>query len=199
MNRLIPALVLAAVMLCWVVFIVVFAVHKKPSSGPTQKRDSKSIIGLALQGAAYVTVWIVRRKFFSSIVPLGPAAETVLAVVTVALAVASVWFCAAAVKALGKQWSLEARVVKDHRLVTEGPYRLVRNPIYTGMLGMLLATGLAVSHGIGLITGLIVYLLGTNIRVHSEERLLREAFGREWDEYARRVPAVIPFLASARR
>ena len=95
---------------------------------------------------------------------------------------------------MGKQWSLEARVLKGHKLITQGPYRIVRNPIYTGMLGMLIATGLAVSHWIGLVAGMIMFAIGTFIRVRSEEKLLRETFGNEWDEYARRVPAVVPFL-----
>ena len=70
----------------------------------------------------------------------------------------------------------------------------MRNPIYTGMLGMLLATGFAVTHWIGLAIAIAVFAIGTIIRVRSEERLLREMFGGVFDEYARRVPAVIPFL-----
>ena len=78
--------------------------------------------------------------------------------------------------------------------MTEGTYSVVRNPIYTGMFGMLLASSLAVSHWIGLSMAIVVFAIGTFIRVRSEEKLLREAFGAEFDEYARRVPAVIPFL-----
>ena len=59
---------------------------------------------------------------------------------------------------------------------------------------MLLATGLAVSHWIGLLIAIILFAVGTIIRVRSEERLLRETFGAEFDDYARKVPAVIPFL-----
>jgi protein-S-isoprenylcysteine O-methyltransferase Ste14 len=62
------------------------------------------------------------------------------------------------------------------------------------MLGMLLATGLAVSHWIGLVLAVVIFAIGTLIRVRSEERLLREMFGSEFDEYTRRVPAVIPLL-----
>ena len=79
-------------------------------------------------------------------------------------------------------------------MITDGPYRLVRNPIYTGMFGLLLATGLAVSHWVGLLIAIAVYAVGTVIRVRSEEKLLRGAFGAEFDSYARHVPAVIPFL-----
>jgi protein-S-isoprenylcysteine O-methyltransferase Ste14 len=62
------------------------------------------------------------------------------------------------------------------------------------MFGMLLATGLVYSHWIGLLIAIVVFAVGTAIRVHSEEKLLREAFGAEFEAYARRVPAVVPFL-----
>jgi protein-S-isoprenylcysteine O-methyltransferase Ste14 len=62
------------------------------------------------------------------------------------------------------------------------------------MFGMLLATGLAVSYWIGLTIAVILFAIGTMIRVRSEEKLLREAFGAEFDAYARRVAAVVPFL-----
>jgi protein-S-isoprenylcysteine O-methyltransferase Ste14 len=41
---------------------------------------------------------------------------------------------------------------------------------------------------------IVVFAIGTFIRVRSEEKLLRELFGSVFDEYARKVPAVIPFL-----
>ena len=45
-----------------------------------------------------------------------------------------------------------------------------------------------------MLIGVIVFSIGTWIRVRSEEKLLREAFGPAFDDYARRVPAVVPFL-----
>ncbi|MFS8084040.1 MAG: methyltransferase, partial [Acidobacteriota bacterium] len=111
-----------------------------------------------------------------------------------AMVIGSVWFFATAIRTLGKQWSLAARVLEGHKLVTEGPYRIVRNPIYTAMFGMLLATGVAISHWSGLLIAIIVFAIGTVIRVHSEEKLLREAFGAEFEAYAQRVPAVVPFI-----
>jgi len=57
---------------------------------------------------------------------------------------------------------------------------------------MLVAQGLVVSHWIGLLAGIAIFTLGTWIRVRSEEKLLRGQFGSEYEEYARRVPAVVP-------
>lgn len=189
-----PTLVVAIVVASWIVFGIMFFARKKPPAARESKRERGSIVGIVLQGAAYGIVWSVHRLFFSPIMPLSKPFEIALAVSTMLLAVGSLWFVSSAIRTLGKQWSLTARLVEGHRLVTEGPYRLVRNPIYTGMFGLLLATGLAVSRWIGLLIAIVVYAIGTVIRVRSEEQLLRLAFGPEFESYARRVPAVIPFL-----
>lgn len=190
-----PTLTFVMVILSWVAFGLAFFLGRKPSGAtPDQKRDRLSIIGIVLQGLSYAVVWSVRRRWFTPIASVGNTAEIILSLLTIGLTISSVWFSAAAVRTLGQQWSLAARVLEGHKLVTEGPYSVVRNPIYTGMFGMLLATGLAVSHWIGLLVAVIVFAAGTIIRVRSEEKLLRETFGAEFHEYARRVPAVIPFL-----
>ncbi len=73
------------------------------------------------------------------------------------MAVGSTWFCFAAARALGRQWALVARVIEGHELIRQGPYGVVRNPIYLAMLGMLVATGLAVSHWQALAAAISVY------------------------------------------
>ena len=103
-------------------------------------------MGIALQGVGYAVIWILRRPLFTPIVSAGKFVEIALAVLTMTLAIGSVRFCSAAVRTLGKQWSITARVLEGHKLVTEGPYSIVPNPIYAGMFGMLLTTGLAISY-----------------------------------------------------
>ncbi|MEK6333634.1 MAG: isoprenylcysteine carboxylmethyltransferase family protein [Acidobacteriota bacterium] len=189
-----PTMVFTVVMLSWFAFVVVFVARKNPPPPPDSKRDRISILGIALQGISYAVVWSVHRPFFTPIVRMRKEIEILVAIVTMVVAVGSVWFVSSAVRSLGKHWSIAARLVEGHKLVTEGPYRVVRNPIYTGMFGMLLATGMAIGHWIGLLIAIVVFAVGTVIRVQSEERLLREAFGAEFEAYSRRVPAVVPFL-----
>ena len=69
----------------------------------------------------------LQRTYFSPILPMPKAAELLLAVLTVASAVFSVWLVNAAVRRLGKQWAVAARLVEGHKLITDGPYGLVRN------------------------------------------------------------------------
>jgi len=59
---------------------------------------------------------------------------------------------------------------------------------------LLVATGLAVSRWEGLAAGVALFLIGNALRIRSEEKLLREAFGAKFEEYARRVPAFFPHI-----
>ena len=131
-----PTAAFVVMVLSWVAFVIVFATQKKASSSPAKKRDPVSILGIALQGVSYAIVWIIRRPWFTPMFPPNRSLEIALSVLTIVVAVASVRFCGAAVRTLGKQWSLAARVLEGHKLVTEGAYSVVRNPIYTGMFGL---------------------------------------------------------------
>jgi protein-S-isoprenylcysteine O-methyltransferase Ste14 len=189
-----PTLVLVMVMVCWFVFALTFLLRKKPAAAPDSKRDRGSIPGVLLQALSYAIIWTVRRPLVSPFVSFSKTLALALGIVAIASAIVSVFTVMTAVRTLGKEWSITARVVTDHKLATEGPYRFVRHPIYTGMLGMLVATGIAVSFWPALLVALVVFFLGTVIRIRSEERLLRETFGLEFEAYARSVPAIVPGL-----
>jgi protein-S-isoprenylcysteine O-methyltransferase Ste14 len=186
--ELFPTIVFAIVMICWFVFAGIFIFRKTPPAAPNKKKDSGSIAGVALQGLSYAIVWTAHRNAFSTIV----SASAWIEIVVGTLAVGSVFLIMSAVKTLGKEWSITARMVEGHKLATQGPYASVRHPIYTGMLGMLIATGLSISHWLALPAAIVVFAVGTLIRVRIEERLLRETFGARFEEYARQVPALIP-------
>ena len=189
------AAVFGVVVGAWLAFELVlfrFLRRRPTQEGAERRREVRSLVGLALQSLSYVVVLAFMRERFTHIAPLGRVFDIAVAVLTIALAVGSVWLMRSAFGTLGQQWSLTARVLEGHKLITQGAYAWVRHPIYTGMFGMLVSTGLAVSRPIALLAGLIVFWVGTIIRVRSEERLLRAAFGAEYEDYARRVPAVLP-------
>lgn len=185
---------LAGVMLGWFVFAGIFLLHKRTPKAPKAKRDGMATLGIALQMCAYFLVWFQppRRPFLPPVAALSGFVGVAFSVSTVGIAAGSAWLIESAVRTLGKQWALCARLVEDHQLITVGPYAYMRNPIYTGMLGMLIATGLATEHWIALPIAVVIFAVGMVIRVRSEEKLLHAAFGKEFEDYARRVPAVLP-------
>ena len=185
---------LVAVMVCWFIFAAAFFFRKRPPNAPTEKRAPASRWGIALQGLAYFTVWFFQRWFWPPMLPPPPAVQDALSLAAIPLVVASAWLTIYAVRTLGKQWSFEARLTEKHRLIVAGPYSHMRHPIYTAMLGMLIATGLCVTYWPVLLGAVILYGMGTAIRVGAEEKLLRGAFGEDFEAYARYVPAVLPRL-----
>ena len=86
-------------------------------------------------------------------------------------------------------------------LVTAGPYAYVRNPLYVG--NFLTAAGFAFAFTgrnsapvrFALIAGSLAAMLGVyTIIVPHEENYLRETFGESFDDYARRVPPIVPLM-----
>jgi len=185
---------LFGVMLCWFVFAGIFLLRKRTPKAPEAKRDRMATLGIVLQMCGFFLVWFQppRKPFLPPVEALSGVAGIMFSVFTVAIAAGSAWLIEGAVRTLGKQWAMRARLIEDHKLITVGPYAYVRNPIYTGMLGMLIATGLATEHWILLPVAVVIFAVGLVIRVRSEEKLLRDAFGEEFEQYAKRVPAVIP-------
>jgi protein-S-isoprenylcysteine O-methyltransferase Ste14 len=97
-----------------------------------------------------------------------------------------------ALRTMGRNWAIVARTRANHQLVTSGLFAYVRNPIYTGVFGMMLAMALAFGHWRGLILGVPLYWIGTVIRVREEEKLLRAQFGQAYADYAARVKRFVP-------
>lgn len=110
------------------------------------------------------------------------------------LAVISIWISAAALVHLGREWRIQAVVTDDHRLVTTGPYAKVRHPVYGALLLMLLATLLVTGTLVASIISAGLYVVGTEIRIHSEEKLLTHQFGTEFESFRRRTSAYVPFV-----
>jgi protein-S-isoprenylcysteine O-methyltransferase Ste14 len=187
----IAALIL--VFLSWIIFGLLFLLRKKPPKGQEAKRASVAKWGILLQGCGFALAGSVHRAYWWPF-PASTIGEIVLAAVAASLALVSNFWCLRAIQTLGKQWTFEARVIKGHELITSGPYAIVRNPIYLGMFGLMIATGLVFAPWWALLIAVIIFLVGNQIRIRAEERLLRETFGSQFDDYAGRVPAFFPRL-----
>jgi len=99
-----------------------------------------------------------------------------------------------AVRHLGRQFRIHAGLYEDHQLVTGGPYAIVRHPIYTSLLAMLVSTLFLFTRWQWVVPALGLYIAGTEIRVYTEDGLLASRFGERFLEYKRRVPAYLPFV-----
>jgi protein-S-isoprenylcysteine O-methyltransferase Ste14 len=99
-----------------------------------------------------------------------------------------------AVAHLGRQFRVTAGLYHDHQLVTTGPYSIVRHPIYTSLLAMLICTQALLTPLRWAAVSLVLFIVGTEIRVHAEDELLASRFGETFQRYRKSVSAYIPFV-----
>lgn len=94
---------------------------------------------------------------------------------------------------LGANWSRSVTVKEDHQLIVSGPYRIVRHPIYTGILTGFVGSAIALGQVRGILAFVLI-LVALYFKWRLEEKWMREEFGQTYADYARRVPAVVPGL-----
>mgnify|MGYP000947953397 CR=1 FL=1 len=109
------------------------------------------------------------------------------------LAVAGVATSLLARRELGTNWSKDAALVEHQELVREGPYSLMRHPIYTGFIALMTGTALfAASAGAWLLVAAhAVFLLRKALE---EDALLEDEFGEDYGAYRAETPAFVPGL-----
>lgn len=95
---------------------------------------------------------------------------------------------------LGRNWSGEVRIATGHISVRSGPYRFVRHPIYTAILGMYLGTAIASGESHALLALLVVALAYWR-KIRLEEHALAEAFEQEYARYQSDTWAVVPLCS----
>lgn len=94
---------------------------------------------------------------------------------------------------LGRYWDASISVLRDHRVVDDGPFAVVRHPVYLGLILFLAGGALLVADPlVAAVTAVVAVLM--LFRARAEERFLEERLGDEYRDYARRVPMLLPRL-----
>jgi protein-S-isoprenylcysteine O-methyltransferase len=178
---------------CWGVFIIVWllaAIFTKRTvyreSGAQRLRYMIPIlIGCYLLFRGYRLPY----PFYLHIIPQTNAILVAAAI----LCICGLGFCFWARVVLGGNWSGTVTLKENHELILRGPYRLVRHPIYTGLLAMVIATVIQQGHIAGMI-GLVLVFVSLWIKLSDEEELMRKQFPDQYAAYRRRVKRIIPFI-----
>jgi protein-S-isoprenylcysteine O-methyltransferase Ste14 len=160
-----------------------------------------TISGSESRGSRFIHEILVNTAFlllFLQIFPHIPArayrflpASTILTTAGLILQIAMLILAIWARFHLGLHWRGVIAILGNHRLIRSGPYRVVRHPIYTAMLGMFVGTAM-VSGGLYALLGLVLAALAYWRKVRIEEQYLLQAFGEEYARYSRITPALIP-------
>ena len=182
--RIISLLVFAGPML--------LAVTGRCGRPKTQKHQSGSDRAPLVANLAAAGVYLPSLLVFSG----SPAGSTALLLASSGslLAIAGAALVLRSRAELGSAWSLAPKADQGTGLVTTGPYRLVRHPIYLGFA--LLAMGQALAFGSSPALAIVLFGIVPTFawRARAEEKLLSRTFGKRYAVYRRRSKMIIPYL-----
>jgi protein-S-isoprenylcysteine O-methyltransferase Ste14 len=119
--------------------------------------------------------------------------EIIVSLVGTAITFVGLGFSVWARNHLGTNWSSQPMIKMDHKLIRTGPYQIVRNPIYTGILVAFVGTALVIGEYWAVIAIFIVLPM-LLVKIWMEEKFLLEEFGEEYVQYKKEVKMLIPFI-----
>ena len=94
---------------------------------------------------------------------------------------------------LGKNWSVSVQKKEEHELIKNGTYRLIRHPIYSGLILMFLGNAIIVGRWRGLI-GVLIVFISFWFKLKKEEKWMTDLFGNKYLEYILNTKALVPWL-----
>jgi protein-S-isoprenylcysteine O-methyltransferase Ste14 len=178
----------------WIAFMVFIFSLGFVYGGKTEQVSKWYIRQSVLVFILAILAIIVIRLFGPGILLLQVIPDTVLTgVAGVTITTAGLAFATWSRIHLGKFWSSMVLIKAGHHLIRTGPYRIVRNPMYAGMLAALVGAVVAIGDLMAfVVVGIII--IGLWMKIKAEEEILQETFGEEYTRFKREVKALIPYI-----
>ena len=180
---------------CWALFGAVWvagaAVGRK--QGPAVREGSGRDWTIYVALGAIVIAEVIPESIWRHVTVSGTAPEAIGAVLLLVGTIFTLW----ARLALGTMWSAGVVAREEHSLRTDGPYRVTRHPIYTGLCAMLVGSALVRDLGASAVIAVAI-LVALVFKARAEERLLLGAFPGDYERYRSHVPMFIPGLRLSR-
>ena len=178
---------------CWGIFLVVWLLAAIFTKRTVYRESAAQRLSYTIP--LVIGCWLVfrgRRLLYPLNIHIIPHIGVVSLIATV-VCICGLMFCLWARVILGRNWSGSITLKQNHELIVRGPYRLVRHPIYTGLLAMVVATAIQQGHVAGIV-GVLLVFASLWIKSSNEEELMQKQFPNQYDAYRQRVKRIIPFV-----
>lgn len=155
--------------------------------------EERMLVATSTMTLFFVAVFVLARSGIGS-VPMSPEAAFAARVSGSLVALFAAVINTAGRVALGRFWSNQIKIRRDHQLVRSWPYSWSRHPLYGSLVLFGIAMGLVSLNPFVIAATLLVFVPAMRYRSLHEERALVEAFGNEYRRYQRDVPMLLPHL-----
>ncbi len=181
---------------CWIIFILFWIISAFGVKHDVHSSPWRRFAWLRIVIFAVILSLLWKNKSLGSLtrhwglllaVPANPALAAIGAGLCVLGTALAIW----ARVHLGRNWSAAPALKEGHELITSGPYRKVRHPIYTGIIISALGTGLIIPLWI------ILFIIVSAMfiwRIKIEEKIMTNQFPNQYPEYKKQSWALIPYI-----
>lgn len=158
-------------------------------TGTKQDRSTLGVLWLVITASVAAGIYVARHW------PIGTLAHgRAVAYAGVALFVAGLVLRWWAIITLGRFFTVDVTIEKDHELVERGPFRVVRHPSYSGVLLAFVGFALALGNWAALLVVLLPIFVAFIYRMKVEEEALSAALGSRYLEYMQRTKRLVPLV-----
>jgi protein-S-isoprenylcysteine O-methyltransferase Ste14 len=162
--------------------------RSRSQTGTKQDRSTLGVIWIVIMVS--VTAGIFVTSWQKAALPQG----RILADAGVFLFVVGLLLRWWAIITLGRFFTVDVTIEKDHELVERGPFRWVRHPSYTGVLLAFFGYALTLRNWAALLMTLVPIFAAFIRRMNVEEEALSRALGPRYAEYIQRTKRLVPFV-----
>jgi protein-S-isoprenylcysteine O-methyltransferase Ste14 len=154
-----------------------------------QSSDKNSVLIIIVCSMISVIAPIVDWAYFGT--DTYQTSWTVLGLVLIVFGIAlRAW----SVQKLGRHFTATVQLKDDHKLITKGPYAIVRHPSYSGALTAIVGSAVFLNSLVGTCVAFFFMMLAYYIRINIEEKVLFGKFGERYSSYQKRTRKLIPFI-----
>lgn len=178
------------IMLFWALSEIFLLLKMRSGKSDVKGKDKKSLsyLWLVIGFSIFFGVFISRATQF----PFYNNQK--IQIIGLLILLLSVIFRLIVVYNLGKYFTVDVTIVKDHQLITDGFYKYVRHPSYAFSLLTFVGLAIVLNNYISVIILIIPVFLMFFYRMNIEEKVLIEQFGKEYEEYMKHTKRLIPFI-----
>ncbi|MBN2086457.1 MAG: isoprenylcysteine carboxylmethyltransferase family protein [Anaerolineales bacterium] len=183
-----------AVCVAWGVFFLFWILSALRNRQSVRHREPFSsrfvnIFLYSITAALLIYDWRIAAPLSSRFIP----DHWMISLAGLAAQAAGLWFALRAQSHLGSNWSAQVTLATNHQLIQSGPYRLVRHPMYFGILAGMFGTVVVIGELRGFLAAAAV-LAALLWKIRVEEDMLSRHFGEGYQNYRKGVKSILPFL-----
>jgi protein-S-isoprenylcysteine O-methyltransferase Ste14 len=179
--------------ICVLIMLTAIVVNFLNTQKPREYKERRSPVATASMTSFFILLYVTIRLRWTALEPSGWIAFRSFGLALMLFGTAfNVW----GRLYLKTNWSDHVRIYDDQTLITTGPYRIVRHPLYASIIWMFYGAAIAYLNPLAALGNTLLFIPAMIYRSNLEENVLHETFGDRYSNYRKKTGRFFPMLGT---